>query len=271
MLGGGGVTGAAWELGLLAGLSDGGIGLTGADLVVGTSAGAIVGAQVTSGASLTGLYRAQLAPPGAEPVPGAGMRLAVRWGLAVASSRDPVKVRARLGRMALAAKTIPESQRLEMIAGRLPAREWPARRLQITAVDAGSGEFTVFDAASGAGLVEAVAASCAAPCVWPPIRIGGRHWIDGGVRSPTNADLATGSARVVVIAPVARGLTASLAGEVAGLTRSRAMVTVVEPDQAAARFIGRGGLDPALRAPAARAGYAQAPSAAGQVAAVWRH
>jgi len=196
VLGGGGVTGAAWELGLLAGLADEGMELTGADLVVGTSAGAIVGAQVTSGASLAGLYQAQLAPPGAEPAPRMGLWVTARWGLA---------------------------------------------------------------------------ASCAAPCVWPPIRIGGRHWIDGGVRSPTNADLATGSERVVVMAPVARGLTASLAGEVAELTRSSAMVTVVEPDPAAARLIGRNGLDPALRAPAARAGYAQALSAAGQVAAVWPH
>jgi len=269
VLGGGGVTGAAWELGLLAGLADEGLDLAGAGLIVGTSAGAVVGAQVTSGASLAGLHEAQLGPPGSEPVPRTGVRLAARWWLAAASSKDPVKVRARLGRMALAAKTIPEAQRLEMIAGRLPAREWPARRLHITAVDAGSGEFTVFDAASGAGLVEAVAASCATPRVWPPIRIGGRHWIDGGVRSPTNADLAAGSERVVVIAPITRGLNTSVADEVAGLTRGRAMVTVIEPDQAAARYMGRGGLDPALRALAGRAGYTQAASAAGQVAAVW--
>src|SRR5262249_22629452 len=161
-----------------------------------------------------------------------GVRLAARWWLAAASSKDPVKVRARLGRMALAAKTIPEAQRLEMIAGRLPAREWPARRLQITAVDAGAGEVPRLYAprGGGPGRVEAVAASCATPSVWPPIRIGGRHWIDGGVRSPTNADLAAGSERVVVVAPIIRGLSTSVADEVAGLTRGRAMVTVIEPD-----------------------------------------
>src|SRR5262249_56207520 len=89
--------------------------------------------------------------------------------------------------MGVGGKTMPEGQGLEMIAGRLPGREWPARRLHITAVDAGSGEFSVFDAASGAGLVEAVAASCATPSVWPPIRIGGRHWIDGGGGPAPNA------------------------------------------------------------------------------------
>src|SRR5262249_59812726 len=152
-----------------------------------------------------------------------GMRLAARWGLAAASSRDPVKVRARLGRMALAAKTIPETQRLEMIAGRLPAREWPARRLQITAVDAGSGEVAVFDAASGAGLVDAVAASCATPSVWPPIRIGGRHWVDGGGRSPTHAALGAGAGRGVVGAPIIRGVRPRGAGGGGGRTRRRGL------------------------------------------------
>jgi NTE family protein len=269
VLGGGGVTGAAWEIGLLAGLAAEGVDLTGADLVVGTSAGAIVGAQVTSGASLAGLYQAQLAPPGADPVPRMGLRVMSKWARAAASSRDPVQARARLGKLALAAKTIPEQQRRQMIAARLPASEWPARRLLVTAVDAGSGEFTVFDSSSGAGLAEAVAASCAAPFAWPAISIGGRYWIDGGVRSPANADLAAGHERVVVIAPLTRGFNANVAGEVAALASDGAKVALVEPDEAAARYIGRNGLDPALRAPAARAGYAQAPAAAAQAAAVW--
>lgn len=269
VLGGGGVTGAAWELGMLAGLAAEGIDLTSADLVVGTSAGAIVGAQVTSGASIADLYQEQLAPPDGEPPPRMGPIVQARWALAALSSRDRAQVRARLGRMALRAKTIPEAERLQMIAARLPAREWPTRRLLITAVDAQTGEFTTFDAASGASLVQAVAASCAAPCVWPPIGIGGRHWIDGGVRSPANADLAAGHHRVAVIAPITRGFTASLASQVAALTRDGTMVTVVEPDGRAGKFIGRNGLDPALRAPAARAGYAQAAAAAPQVAAVW--
>ena len=46
VLGGGGITGIAWEIGVLAGLAGAGVDLTGADLVVGTSAGSVVGAQV---------------------------------------------------------------------------------------------------------------------------------------------------------------------------------------------------------------------------------
>ena len=48
VLGGGGITGIAWETGLLTGLAAAGADLTGADRVVGTSAGSIVGSQVTS-------------------------------------------------------------------------------------------------------------------------------------------------------------------------------------------------------------------------------
>ena len=66
VLGGGGVTGIAWELGILKGLADEGVDLSTADLVVGTSAGSVVGAQVTSGQSLDELYAGQLEPADSE-------------------------------------------------------------------------------------------------------------------------------------------------------------------------------------------------------------
>ena len=66
VLGGGGITGIAWELGILKGLADAGVDLSGADRVIGTSAGSVVGAQVTSGAPLDELYESQLAPPDHE-------------------------------------------------------------------------------------------------------------------------------------------------------------------------------------------------------------
>jgi len=62
VLGGGGITGVGWEIGLLAGLADAGLDLSVADppdLVVGTSAGSVVGAQVASGVDLQEAY----APP----------------------------------------------------------------------------------------------------------------------------------------------------------------------------------------------------------------
>ncbi|HEV2796790.1 MAG TPA: hypothetical protein VGV65_04165, partial [Nocardioides sp.] len=66
VLGGGGITGIAWELGILHGLAEGGVDVTGADVVVDTSAGSVVGAQLGSGLSLPDLYASQLEPPDAE-------------------------------------------------------------------------------------------------------------------------------------------------------------------------------------------------------------
>ncbi|KOG91505.1 patatin, partial [Streptomyces varsoviensis] len=74
--------------------------------------------------------------------------------------------------------------RRAVVERRLLSHEWPARRLLVTAVDAATGEFTAFDAASGVGIVDAVAASCAVPGVWPPVTIGAKRYIDGGVRPP---------------------------------------------------------------------------------------
>ena len=69
VLAGGGAAGNAWELGLIAGLSDGGVDLTEADLIIGTSAGATVAAQVTSATRPAELYAAILA---GAPRPQAG-------------------------------------------------------------------------------------------------------------------------------------------------------------------------------------------------------
>src|SRR4051812_29589304 len=206
VLGGGGVTGIAWELGVVAGLAESGVVLADADLVVGTSAGAVVGAQLLSGRPGEELYPPQLRPPGGEIAAAMGLGALLRWVFASVSSRDELRARARLGRMALRAKTAATvDQRLDVIAQRLPSHDWPREaRLLVTAVDAQDGAFRVFDADSGVPLVEAVAASCAVPLVWPPVPIAGRPYVDGGVRSAANADLAEAADRVVVLAPITR-------------------------------------------------------------------
>ncbi|MGW5667698.1 patatin-like phospholipase family protein [Micromonospora sp. NPDC003776] len=271
VLGGGGVTGVAWELGLLAGLAQRGVDVTGADLLVGTSAGSVVGAQICSGAPVADLYAAQLRPPRGELAARLGAGVLLRWAWAGARGRDEVRARARVGAMALAARTGSEASRRAVLESRLPVREWPARRLLVTAVDAASGEFVVFDAASGVSLVDAVGASCAVPGVWPPVTIGDRRYVDGGVRSSVNADLARGADAVVVLAPVSSGFgpMPRLSAQVAALRAAGSRVAVVSPDRAARAAIGRNVLDPARRAASARAGFAQAAAVAGEVAAVW--
>jgi NTE family protein len=268
VLGGGGVTGVAWELGVIAGLADTGIDLTDADVVIGTSAGSVVAAQLTAGIDPEKLYAAQLVDAGDEIAARISATTMLKWAVAFLGRRDPQQGRARLGRMALAARTIPEAERRKVIEARLPVHEWPERRMLVTAVDAETGEFTVFSRDSGVSLVDAVGASCAVPGVWPPVTINGRRYLDGGVRSAANLDLADGYDRVVVLAPITAGTgpIPSVATQAAQLS---AAVAVVSPDKRAKQAIGRNALDPARRASAARAGRQQAAAVASVVSDVW--
>jgi NTE family protein len=271
VLGGGGIAGAAWEVGLLAGLAPRGVDLAAADLVVGTSAGALAGAQVTSGMPLAELYQAQCAPSEVAVTAIMGRALMFRYALAVFTPGSPARARKRLGRLARASPPLAEAERRAVIAAWLPSHEWPAQRLLITAVDADTGECATFDGSSGMSLVEAVSASCAVPGVWPPVRINGRRWMDGGMRSATNADLAAGSDRVVVLAPIWKGLRVMPGALVQcqELARGGSAVVLVTPGAEAAAAMGPNLLDSAQRSPAAQAGYAQAAAAAAQVAAIW--
>jgi NTE family protein len=273
VLGGGGITGIAWEIGMLAGLAEAGVDLSGADLVVGTSAGSVVGAQVTSGAELEALFARQLEPPVDEKVARMTRSNLAQYGWALLRSRGrDVEFRRRVGALALAAEkaglTPTEQERIDVIGSRLVSAEWPARPLLTTAVDAETGEFRTFDRDSGVPLVQAVAASCAVPGVYPPVTIDGRRYVDGGMRSAANADLATGYERLVVLAPIARGIgpVASVDAQVTALV---SRVAVVSPDRASRTAIGRNVLDPAARAPSAKAGRAQAASVVERVAEAW--
>jgi NTE family protein len=270
VLGGGGVTGVAWEIGILAGLGAAGLDLTGADTLIGTSAGAVVAAQVTSGATLDSLYEAQLAPPAGEIAAKTGIRFYAAMVSTMLLSRGPQRFRQRIGARALKATTVSEAARREVIANRLPSHEWPDRRLLITAIDAATGEFVVFDRSAGVPLVAAVGASCAVPMVWPPVTIGERRFIDGGIRSSANADLAAGADRIVVIAPLTQGggPTSRVADQVTAL-RATASVALITPDAQARAAFGRNVLDPARRAVAAKAGRRQAADVAEAARAAW--
>ncbi|MFJ6795511.1 patatin-like phospholipase family protein [Streptomyces sp. NPDC091268] len=272
VLGGGGLTGVGWECGILYGLARAGVDLTTADLVVGTSAGSVVGAQLTSGLlTAQELYERQLGEPAGEIAAKLGAGLVARYAMAMLRSRDAKAYRRHVGAYALAADTGPEAERRKVLEARLVSTRWPERRFVVTAVDALTGEPADFDRDGGAGLLDAVSASCAVPGVWPPVTIGGRRFIDGGVRSATNADLAAGYARVVVVAPISlgSGLVPSPAAQVARLREAGARVLLITPSAAARKAFGRNVLDPARRDPAARAGLAQAAEHVAEAKAVW--
>jgi NTE family protein len=271
VLAGGGVTGIAWETGVLLGLRDAGVDLVAdADLVVGTSAGSTVAAQVLSGTDLAELDAVQQGDEHQEITPELDFGLLATIFSELAGGRLPdQEARARIGALALTAETVDEATRRAVIEARLPSHDWPARRLLVTAVDALTGELAVFDAASGVSLVDAVAASCAVPGVWPPVSIGERRYVDGGVRSTANADLAAGHDVVVVLAPLSGPAASTLDPEVAALRSGGATVVVVATDPDAAEAMGLNPLDPDLRRPSAEHGRRQGLAAAEAVGGSW--
>jgi NTE family protein len=273
VLGGGGVTGVAWELGVLQGLATAGVDVAAADLVVGTSAGALVGAHVACGVDLDELVDAQFAAARSGDGAGADVdmdQLVTAFLAAIDGAAGGQEIRARLGAMALAAETVPEEERIAVLSAVLPATDWPERRLLVTGVDAGNGDFVAWDRDSGVPLRLAVAASCAVPGVWPPVTIGGRRYMDGGVRTVTNVDLAAGHDVILVLAPIpGPGLASPGVEQEAEPLRERSRVLVVAPDAAAAAALGPNPLDASRRAEALQAGRQQGGTVADQVRPAW--
>jgi predicted patatin/cPLA2 family phospholipase len=78
---------------------------------------------------------------------------------------------------------------------------WPAKSLDVIAVDAEDGSVAIFGGAKTVLLQLAIAARAAVPGFTPPITIGGRRYTDGGVAG-TNLNVATGFATVVAVIPI---------------------------------------------------------------------
>jgi NTE family protein len=211
VLAGGGIAGIAWETGVLRGIADESPAaarlLLDSDVLVGTSAGSAVAAQIGSGSMLEVLFDRQVAETSAEIDSGVDVNAITELFLAALSepyerSLDKTRQQVqRIGAVALATKTVPEPVRRQVIAQRLPSHDWPNRVLRLTALDAATGELVVFDRESGVELVDAVAASCAVPGVWPPVTIEGRRYMDGGVASPVNLGVAGDCDVAVVLLP----------------------------------------------------------------------
>lgn len=288
VLGGGGSTGNAWLIGVIAGLFDAGPDVTTADLTIGTSAGSTTAAQL-AGEAPSELFAATLAAVPRQrtgPVGSEGGRVPVRpvadhmerTGRIIASAEDAADMRRRMGAAALdmdaASDGSWQAQWRATVAARLPSQLWPQRAMLITAVDAHTGEPVVFDRHSGVDLADAVAASCASG---PAYKIGNRGYIDGGYRSNAeNADLAAGYARVLVLSPFG-GRTRTpvdwgmhLATQVDELRAGGSRVETIFPDSNAEHMFGAAAMDPSLRPPAARAGHDQGRALAEQLTGFWR-
>ena len=275
VLGGGGVAGIAWELGVLTALQEAGADLDTADLVVGTSAGSVVGSFVRAHA-VQQAYDQQHAPVPTtyeEPVPIGGDDFQQRIGAVLEGSTSEQDARARLGLLAqqvTGGQT--DDERVATFGETLPSPEWPAKPLALTTIDATDGAFRVLTAADGVPLARATAASCSVPLVWSPVGIEGRPHYDGGLRSATNADVATGYERVLVVAcgpegPSPLGPWLDIAVE--ALRAAGSSVEVVVADSASQRAFGTNSLSLSTQAPSADAGLAQGRTVAEGIAAFW--
>src|SRR5579863_10411829 len=283
VLGGGGAAGQAWQIGVIAGLAEAGLDLTeAADLVVGTSSGSTTAAQVRSGIPAAGLLASVLSPP-VQPVgqnreqpPSLPMATVLERMRAIsAAATSAADLQRAMGAFGLESDAIlgpAAGQRRATVAARLPRPDWPDRPMIVVALDAHTGELAAFDRDSGVDLVDAVTASTALPGITSTHNINGTHYINGGVRSNENADLASGYANVVVLAPFGgrtqklpegqfEGLRrlpgADLASQVEALREQGSHVEVITPDADSRAAMGTNQMDPATRIPAARAGFAQ--------------
>jgi NTE family protein len=292
VLGGGGVAGIAWHLGVIVELLDKGVDIDRADLVVGTSAGSVAGsvlrfgqaaavlaAQVTSEMpELSAADAAQAADPEAAAASGApGIDMATfrdRLVEAISGATGEQDARARLGAAAIEFGSSASGSLVGTMEEQFPpAYGWPAAPLGVCVVDAESGEFRVFDSSDGVPLSQAVAASCSVPLVFPPVEIDGRSYVDGGARSATNADVASGYDKILVLScgpeDPASPLGPQLDQAVAALRAEGSDVLVVSADEASLLAFGGNSLAPSTRVPSALAGQAQAAGALDRIRAFW--
>lgn len=277
VLGAGGIAGYSFHAGSLVALERAtGWDARTAEVVVGTSAGSSVGAVLRGNVSVTNLVERILSVPtdfrGMDRLRRVAGRGQSRLGLNLLFPASPGLIvgemsrlhRARLGR--LIAASLPAGSLDTTVLGEqadvLHPDGWPDRQLWIPAVDLDSGRITVFgrddcDVAVGT----AVAASCAIPAYFKPVEANGRRYVDGGVRSMTNADLLADTDLDLVVALSAMSLdrpsTATPVGsllrslpslqlkqELDRLERAGIPTIVLEPDATVSRAVGPNPMDP---------------------------
>ncbi len=287
MLGGGGPVGVGWEAGLAAGLEERGVRLADADLIVGTSAGAIIGSQLALGRPAGELLNAQITMderPDMRPVQRSFDLTPLLPVFAKMYTTDLPReeLRKELGAIALSTQTISEDESLATFGRRNAGRldRWPERRFVCTAVDTADGTFVTWDKDSGVPIALAVASSCAVPGLFPPITINGRRYMDGGMGSTTNAELARGYDKVLVVsvtamrsAPgreeiVAR-VRARFESELQALRDGGSAVETIVPDAESLDAFGPNLMDGTRRKAVAEAGLRQGRLAAQRLGTFW--
>jgi NTE family protein len=278
VLGAGGIVGAAYHAGVLTALAEAGFDARDADLIVGTSAGSAVGATLRAGFPPLDLAPRNLGEPISDeaasivgrtggppnldlrPRPFSRAPLPSSPKLLFRSARHPTKVLAGL----LPTGTIATDVIGERISMMYGERSWPEQPLWICAVDLEHGDRVVFGRdAPDTTVGVAVQASSSIPGFFRPVEHDGRRYVDGGVHSPTNADLLAeqGFDMVLIVSPMsatrlahgallpnARPVHARrLASEVDRLRRSGTPVLTFQPTPDVVSAMGRNSMDSGRR------------------------
>lgn len=281
VLGGGGPVGIAWETGLIAGLADRGVDIHHADFILGTSAGSVVGSQLALGRLPDAMLHAEFAAAAAarEAQASSGRPAPDLTGLMGIMARRPpgqpmpTDLMIELGAYALAARTASEEVFISGF-GALAELEhpWP-EKYACTAVDVLTGEFLLWTKDTAAPLRLAVPSSCSVPGIFPPITIDGRRYMDGGMRSGTNADMARGHGKVVIVAvapPMMRPMMQpAFDREMAVIREHGGEAVLIVPDDASGEAFGMNLMDSSNREAIARAGFAQGQAEAEKIGAFW--
>ena len=294
VLGGGWKLGGSFHAGVLRALDDvWGLDARTVDTVVGTSSGAIVGAFLAAGIDPHDLFAREVGRATSREADallarardGAGSRVEPGTRLANGLPSSPAMAwRAATARSGVApgavlAGLLPRGSQhcgaLRRYFDALLDGAWPDRpRLQLCAVDLGTGRRAVLDAGSGASPGEAVAASCAIPGLYAPVRIGDRDYVDGAVHSVNNADVATADADLVIVssplsidryllrrrplAALRNAAHAQAERECRSLERDDGTVVLFEPSTPVAAAMGANLNDVGRRGAVARHAYATA-------------
>jgi NTE family protein len=289
VLGAGGVTGGAFHAGVLSALDDSlGWNPRTATIIVGTSAGSISATTLRAGLSAADLIaRAEdlpMSPDGTRLMGHVGPQQRLPPLRPAVRGHRPAEIAAILTRFATRAFTappwallsslIPEGQVStamisDTIAGLFPD-EWPEAALWLCAVRQSDGRRFAFGKHElRPPLPDVVAASCAIPGFFSPVMIGEEAFVDGGVHSPTNADVLVGEDLDLVIVSSPMSMTgrrvykssgsvvrrwsgALLDAEAMRLRRRGVPVVAFQPTPEDVEVMGPNAMDPSRRGPVAR-------------------
>ncbi|MFI6202504.1 patatin-like phospholipase family protein [Staphylococcus warneri] len=259
VLGGGGITGIAWESGVLAALIENGMKISQIDKIFGTSAGAFVGAVLSNNQDMKSYYH--YLNENKDPNEQTKLKKEVyeMWRQAyIQGGNNQESIGRLLGEMIDQVQpVISMKERKKAIAKRLNDSKWTSQ-LVITAINARTGQLETINQQIGMDLIDSVAASEAVPGLWPHVTMNGKDYIDGRMVSSTNACLAKDFKQILIIAPLTQkiGKLPNVFDDEITLSNTSDVYTIT-PDEFSKSIIGDNIYDASVIIEVGNAGYEQ--------------